>query len=635
MKFNKIVSRMLAWAAVPAMAMLTACSPDSYEGIDYNQIPKVEDINVTVEVDQETNQYTLTLNNPGCYPVWRIYTRDTPEISTVNGVKGIIAAAGTYNVEVQMGNHHGVCEGTKVYQIKIDNSIIDYTPYIRRLTSGSSKTWRFASDMPGHLGCGEPGSDGLGWWSAQPEEKASSGMYDNRFTFTDNGTSDGGQYTFNPGDAGTIYVNTGITSLPPYSDANTNDGNDYSAPAQVQETTFTLTTEGTDMFITFPAGTLMGYVPFVEAYNSPKFKVRSMSADAIELSVDNGSIAWHYILGPEGDAPFMGFKYNSDFNLWKKATLGTPSFYYAPGWSQIANPGFEIDGSQYKISLPEATSDTWQCQVMLPTDISTSAANHYDFSCIITPTKEHKNVTVKLVKDGDDGVYYFEEHGIKIGAGEDYVFWKSDMEGLDIENLKLVLDFGGNEAGTDVVVRDVVFKNHADDDGTKLPDPEPEGPDANWGGNPNLWTGSTFSMTYFYAPGWNQIADPGFVDNGNGSYKITLPTATSDQWQAQVGFHTDMKTSADKNYDFRITLNSTTDHNGVTVKLVLDGGGDNDNVFYMADRVKLTAYDDCTFKWVNMPGIDMDKVTLMLDFGGCADNTEVVVSNIILQEHAE
>ena len=315
MKFNKIVSRMLAWAAVPAMAMLTACSPDSYEGIDYNQIPKVEDINVTVEVDQETNQYTLTLNNPGCYPVWRIYTRDTPEISTVNGVKGIIAAAGTYNVEVQMGNHHGVCEGTKVYQIKIDNSIIDYTPYIRRLTSGSSKTWRFASDKPGHLGCGEPGSDGLGWWSAQPEEKASSGMYDNRFTFTDNGTSDGGQYTFNPGDAGTIYVNTGITSLPPYSDANTNDGNDYSAPAQVQETTFTLTTEGTDMFITFPAGTLMGYVPFVEAYNSPKFKVRSMSADAIELSVDNGSIAWHYILGPEGDAPFMGFKYNSDFNL--------------------------------------------------------------------------------------------------------------------------------------------------------------------------------------------------------------------------------------------------------------------------------------------------------------------------------
>ena len=114
MKFNKIVSRMLAWAAVPAMAMLTACSPDSYEGIDYNQIPKVEDINVTVEVDQETNQYTLTLNNPGCYPVWRIYTRDTPEISTVNGVKGLNGAAGPYNVEAKRRHHNRVGQTAKV-----------------------------------------------------------------------------------------------------------------------------------------------------------------------------------------------------------------------------------------------------------------------------------------------------------------------------------------------------------------------------------------------------------------------------------------------------------------------------------------------------------------------------------------
>lgn len=41
------------------------------------------------------------------------------------------------------------------------------------------------------------------------------------------------------------------------------------------------------------------------------------------------------------------------------------------------------------------------------------------------------------------------------------------------------------------------------------------------------------------------------------------------------------------------------------------------------------------FKWVNMPGIDMDKVSLVLDFGGCGDNTVVNVSKIHLQEHHE
>ncbi|MDE6113490.1 MAG: hypothetical protein K2G49_00330 [Muribaculum sp.] len=633
---KKIFNSIASLALLLGTGLFTACSPEEFDTVNPDAIPEASDINVTVTVDQETNEYTLTLNNPGYYPVWTIHTSPTKEeISTRPVYKGIITVAGTYPVEVRMGNRNGVSTGSKVVEINIENTLVDYTPYMRRLTNGDSKTWMFAADKGGHLGCGESGSDGLGWWSAAPHDKDGVGMYENRFIFADNGGTDSGKYTYDPGTSGTIYVNTGITSLPPYSDSNPGDGVDYSAPAQLAESSFRLTTEGTDMYLVFPEGTLLGYLPFNEAYDNPKFKVHSITNDNIELSIDNGSIAWHYILGLEGEAPFTGFKYDSEFNMWRNANVTVGGFYYAPGWAQIADPAYEVTTNGYTLTLPAATSDQWQAQMPLITDISANSATNYDFSVVLNSSTDHPGVTVKLTQDGDDGNFLFEER-VALKAYEDFVFYKSDLPGIDAPTLKLVLDFGGNAENTEISISNIVLKNHADDDGTVLPAEKPEEPEApvTWVDEANLWTAATYTTEFFYAPGWAQIADPGFEENGK-DFTVTLPEATSDQWQAQVKLHSDISTAADKQYDFRIVMNSTTDHPGVTVKLVLAGGGDNDNVFYMADRVKLTAYDDCEFKWVNMPGIDMDKVSLVLDFGGCAPSTVVNVSKIHLQEHHE
>ena len=95
----------------------------------------------------------------------------------------------------------------------------------------------------------------------------------------------------------------------------------------------------------------------------------------------------------------------------------------------------------------------------------------------------------------------------------------------------------------------------------------------------------------------------------------------------------DMTSSADKTYDFCCKLVSNQDHPGVTIKLVLSGGGDNDNIFYFADRHKLTADTEYIYKMADMPGIDMDKISLFFDFGGCAAGTEVTLSDILFQEH--
>ena len=117
--------------------------------------------------------------------------------------------------------------------------------------------------------------------------------------------------------------------------------------------------------------------------------------------------------------------------------------------------------------------------------------------------------------------------------------------------------------------------------------------------------------------------------DGN-KYVIELPTATSEQWQAQVHFHTDMATNVDNSYDFSAKFLSTTDHNNVTVKLTKEG---DDDTYYFLENIKLKAGQEYIFYKSNMPGIDMDKINLVLDFGGNAENTKVTVRDIDLQEH--
>ncbi len=626
-----IIKNIKSAAIVLALGTLAACSPESFDAPDQNKLPQADEIDVKVEVDQTTNQVTLSLNNHGVYPGWKVLDGNKTTISTRQVYQNVFIVAGTYQVEVQMGNRNGVCEGSKVVEFTIDNTLIDFTPYTQRLTNGESKTWKIANDVPGHLGCGPAYSEGLEWWSAAIDDKQGCGLYDNRFTFTNTGASDAGTMSFDPGASGQIYVNTGITS-DPFGQYNTNDGVDYVAPMAAYETTFTLLAEGNDLYLQFPAHTVLGYLPNVEAYENPKFKILSMTGSQIDLAISNNDIAWHYTLNLEGDAPFNGFKYDSDFNLWKTANVTVGAFYYAPGWSQIADPEYTFENGTYTVTLPTATTDTWQAQMPLLTDIAASKTTNYDFSVLLTSSVDHPGVMVKLTEDGDDGNFFFEEK-VALKAFEETVFYMSDMPGIDAAKLKLVLDFGGNADNTVMTIRNIVLKDHANDDGTKVPDPTVV-PDPTWvaeNSADNLWHEATFTNEFYYAPGWAQIADPDFTIDG-AKYTVALPTATTDQWQAQVKFLTTMATSADKAYDFRITLSSDKDLKGATVKLVMHG---DDNTFYFAERVDLPAYEDVVYKGINMAGIDMANVDLVLDFGGCQDDTHVTISGIILQEHRD
>ncbi|HMR84587.1 MAG TPA: hypothetical protein PKE30_15695, partial [Niabella sp.] len=290
--------------------------------------------------------------------------------------------------------------------------------------------------------------------------------------------------------------------------------------------------------------------------------------------------------------------------------------------------GFTANGNAYQITLPTATTDTWQAQVKFLTNITTNAAKNYDFSAIFNSSKDHNNVTVKLVKTGEDGTFFFEEK-ISLKAYEDYVFIKTDMQGIDMDKVSLVLDFGGNTAGTAVTMSRIVLKEHSCDDGTVIEDPGED--NVNWLPNSdcNKWKTVNYTNFFYYAPEWAQIADPALVANGN-SYKITLPTATALQWQAQVHFKTtNISTSSANKYDFHCVLNASKNISGVTVKLTKVN---DDQTFFFTKNVSLTAYEDFVLKVPGMDGLDIDQVNLVFDFGGNPANTEVTISNIILKE---
>ena len=622
--------------------IISACSPEKITHPSEAGIPSATQIEPVISVDQEINQVTFALpaGTKGLIPVWLFQdkTGDWTQYSAQNGLKKIFTTAGDYSVRMHLMNSNGMSPDFVQKTFHIDNTIMNFDKYNTMLTGGSQKEWRIDNSVAGHMGCGPSGTSGTEWWSANPDDKKDWGVYDNRMTFV----LEGNVYQFDPGAAGTIYVNTGISSEP-YGSHNTNDGNDYLYPVEAQTAEWSWEVDGEDLYLILPANTYWPYYANVDFIANPRFKVESISTKSADLVIDNGEIAWHFtITSGAAEVKFNGFNYNHEANLWKPVdTEGAHSysFFYAPGWTQIADPEVSCAGGKYTFSLPSATSEQWQaqCFIIPTTDLPLSAATNYDFSCILNSSTDIKKVTLKLTDTTNDGNFLFTEN-VNLTAFEDYVFYLSDLPGIDAAAVKMVFDFGGNPDNTEISVSNIVLKDHAIDDGTVLPS-VPEDPVAGpeeykYDSEANLWKAAdaAHSYSFFYAPSWSQLPDPEVENNGN-EYLLKLPSATFAQWQAQFHIIPDnpVALESSKSYDFSVVLNSTTDIRAVTLKLTENGNDDN---FLFTENVNLTAFEDYIFDLSDLPGIDAAAVKMVFDFGGNPDNTEVTIKRIVLKDHA-
>ena len=337
---------------------------------------------------------------------------------------------------------------------------------------------------------------------------------------------------------------------------------------------------------------------------------------------------------------FEGFDYNSPYNLWRSATISDPTFFYATtgDWIPLPAPSYSFDGDAYTVNWTQGTVAQWQAQMMINTNITLEAGKSYDGSIIFTSTKDHAGVTWKICEVGNDENALYSNSKIALKAGEPVCIWFSNLPCKNgISAVKVVFDFGGNADNTEVIIENVVIKDHDNDDGTELPKVD-DTPEPTWvavDSNDNLWNGATFTNSFLYfEPNWAPRPNPVMVTNGR-SHTFTFPLATVERWQNQVMFLTDLSADTETVYDFRVVLKASEDLKDATVKLV-HSGTDNGGNFFFEQQFDLTADTEkaCWKASVKAPKA-MDAISLVLDFGGNPANTTVTVKDIILQKHRD
>ena len=641
---------------------MVACSPEEFDGMSESgivQTSQYKDL-FEVSVDQTINQVTVNFKGASeVYPVWELHLADGKvEYSTAATLQRIIMLEGDYSVKCYIGNRHGISKDCVELPFHINESIIDYTKYYTLISKG---TWYMDNNAVGHIACGPTLEDPTGWWKAGVDEKAAFGVYDNALTF-----SADGKYGFDPGAAGTIYANKCVSKL-----NTTGATEDFTVPMDAMTTSFEFKAEGEDLYILFPGQTPFPYIASDQIWDTPRYKVVSLTAKAMTLASfqitnDNpDGIGWQYILTTQHEVKevFNGFTYDQPNNIWKNIEVQAGGIYYADGgWTPYPDNGgatFTVTNQETNVVLPLATASQWQAQFPIHTNVGPgsefmTSSKHYDFSCVITSNQDLNGMTLKLVETGDNGVpgslgiaydanAVFYDNSTNLKAFEDYVFYLVDQPGVDIQDnvLQLVLDFGGCAEGTEVTIKDIVLIDHAlntelDKVPGNEPSVDPEKPSVDWTGE-NLLAGMPIEITQWYAPGWNQIADAEYTAE-NGVYTITYPESASDQWMAQFTFNnTGIALDPEKSYDFRIKLTSTTDHPGVTIKLTQQ---DDDNTYITADRHALEAFEET---WIELSDLKfvvngegkgvINNLKMPFDFGGIAAGTIITMSDMHLQEH--
>ena len=518
-------------------------------------------------------------------------------------------------------------------------------------TTAEGKVWVMDPEAVGHLGCGESVENPGGWWSAQPFDKKDFGMYDDEITFYPDG-----KYSYSSGADGKMYINWGVTAIGP------NPGAEPDIDIEWPFTESTYVFDGET--ITLAANTPMVYVPSDHVWNNPVFHVAEITETTLRVVADNPGCYWQMIFkardikGPAGPT-INGTELPAELSVSQGDLLEVGNLNLAETW--VDPDFFEVSGTALKfkavagdyqfsydknsnwikaVPMVDGARATYENGKALwiigdgggkPTDANVVGWNTGEAPLPMAQIGENTyQITLAMKGDGSVKIFGQSDWGIewtsdKYSSFNGNGFFKLG-DGVDGDNGNIYHD--GSPAGYyvfTVVDNGGIFDMTVDKKKETIFDPA----DAAH----NMWLSmNLLSMSYYYAPGWAQIADPAVEADGN-NYVISLPEATTDQWQAQVAFHTDMTSSADKTYDFCCKLVSNQDHPGVTIKLVLSGGGDNDNIFYFADRHKLTADTEYVYKMADMPGIDMDKISLFFDFGGCAAGTEVTLSDVLFQEH--
>lgn len=621
-------------SALACVLAITACSPEEFTGADQNGLPTVDGRQVSVTTDQETNTAVFTVSGDfkGCYPVWYLDGKIYSFLATGSYSS---MEQGTHELEVKVMNRNGISQASAKGSFTFNETKVDFTPYFSKLCN---KEWRIDYAEVGHMGCGPSGTDGSEWWKAAVNDKADWGVYDDRVSFahSDSDPATGGSYSYNPGEGGTVYVNTGCSV---FSEFNTNDGNDFMATVSAQTASYTLVpgtfNDEACLYIQFAPQTLLPYIPNDVTYNNPYYRIEALTNTRMVLVCDEGSIAWRLVFTSREDTGLpepgdesgttMDWDYDAASNLWKSVDSGDSFVNVTPwfannDWAQIADPEWKHEGDTWQITMPEGIgSSQWQGQFPIHTTISASMNKRYNFYCVVESDNDMPGLTIKLTETGDDNNFFVaDRHEVTADKAFVYKVENVSLPLKDAATLSLFFDFGGTPAGTVVKVSKIYFEEALSYDDER-----------------NMWksvdSGESFVEVapWFANDGWGQIDNPKWSHDGN-VWELDIPAEIgTQQWQGQFPIKTSLSASMADSYTFSCTVEGDNDMPGVTIKLT-DGADDNN--FFVADRHEIIADKPFTYKvtGVKLPVGDAASLSLFFDFGGTPGGTHVKISDIIL-----
>lgn len=469
--------------------VMTACSPEEFEGASQDGMPKLSDYKAVVTVDQETNIATFNMvdnegNSPkGVYPIWEVNISPFFK-STVNGCKSpFIIFAGEYSYTLKVGNRNGISDGIAEGTFTINTTRFDFSNAVAKLTGNASKEWRVFSAQAGHLACGETPQNPAGWWSAAPNDKAAEGIYDDRITFAAGSILSEGAYVYSAGEDGTTFCNKGVTAL-----GVTGAAEDYSVPcvgvngAQTEVTYHLGYDDAMDCItITLPAKTLFPYIADDAQMNgATTFFMTEMTDKTMTWVIQLPGICWQIIF-VNGADPVIEFDPNkvnwcapdAPENLGAAFnTKGAMTFWFADAdWAQIGNPDFSFADGVYKITTKDATAAEWQGQCVIGgVPLKIDGGEYYDISCKIVASQSVDRLTVKINKDPDvdgDPNSLFYKGNFSLEAGENTLrFAKASAvnsqtkEPVSFDQAKFIIDLGGTPAGVTVELSDIIVQKH-------------------------------------------------------------------------------------------------------------------------------------------------------------------------------
>lgn len=148
----------------------------------------------------------------------------------------------------------------------------------------------------------------------------------------------------------------------------------------------------------------------------------------------------------------------------------------------------------------------------------------------------------------------------------------------------------------------------------------------------NLWTNEVEITKYYATTGdWKDITDQLSISQNKEIFTVDAPTANVEKWQTQVHLHSNISSSADKNYLFRVSMVANAKHDKVTIKLT-DDADDKNFIFANEAKYKLKANQPTTFEII-AKGVDAAKLQLVFDFGGQPEEFNVFIYDIVLAEY--